>query len=270
MSPSATPSPSVPETAGVVDPATGAHVTSVYSIARVAPERSAVVESSGREATFGELVERAHAYARGLRALGLGAGDCLVLLAPNVLEFLEVYFEALEIGVYVAPANWHLTGPEVGYIIDNSASTVFVASERFGDVAVRARAEAGLDAGRCFAIGEVPGFRPLAELAGPGEGPPDARTAGGPMLYTSGTTGRPKGVRRPVTGASPDVVSVPVRIRVFGSASRAVQTSWSSATICASIALRTSGRFSRTSTRSGPSSIERVCTQTPSTSMAVP
>ena len=209
MSPSATPSPSVPETAGVVDPATGEHVTSVYSIARVAPERPAVVESSGREATFGELVERAHAYARGLRALGLGAGDCLVLLAPNVLEFLEVYFAALEIGVYVAPANWHLTGPEVGYIIDNSASTVFVASERFGDVAVRAREEAGLDAGRCFAIGEVPGFRPLAELAGPGEGPPDARTAGGPMLYTSGTTGRPKGVRRPLTGASPDVVSVP-------------------------------------------------------------
>src|SRR5699024_8977529 len=156
----------------------------------------------------GELVDVIHGYARGLQALGLGAGDGIVLLAPNTIGFLEVYFAALEIGVYVAPANWHLTGPEVAYILENSGSTVFGADERFAAVA----REAGLDPARCFAIGDVPGFRPLAELTAPAEGGdplPSSRTLGAPMLYTSGTTGRPKGVRRPLTGASPDQVTVP-------------------------------------------------------------
>ena len=64
----------------------------------------------------------------------------------------------------------------------------------------RARASAG------FAVGELPGFAPLAELGKGETGRPDVRTAGSPMLYTSGTTGRPKGVRRPLSGADPDVV----------------------------------------------------------------
>lgn len=211
------PSPTVPTDAGVVDPRSGEHVTSVYRIAEAEPDRVAVIEGGagevdGRQVTFGELVDAAHGHARGLRGLGLGAGDGIVLLAPNNVGFLEVYFAALEIGVYVAPANWHLTGPEVAYILENSGSTVFVADERFADVATAAATEAGLDASRCFAIGDVPGFRPLAELAVPaeGEGPlPSSRTLGAPMLYTSGTTGRPKGVRRPLTGASPDQVTVP-------------------------------------------------------------
>lgn len=206
------PTPTVPADAGILDPRTGENVTSVYKIAEAEPDRVAVIEDSGREVSFGLLVDAAHSHARGLRELGLGAGDGIVLLAPNGIGFLEVYFAALEIGVYVAPANWHLTGPEVAYILDNSGSTVFVADERFADVATAAASEAGLDPARCFAIGDVPGFRPLAELTAPmvGEDPsPSNRTLGAPMLYTSGTTGRPKGVRRPLTGASPDQVTVP-------------------------------------------------------------
>ena len=237
------PTPSVPTDAGVPDPQTGEHVTSVYRIGEVAPDRVAVIEGGsagqpgsasgsgtaaepGRQVTFGQLAGAAHVYARGLQALGLKTGDCIVLLAPNSIEFLEVYYAAMEIGLYVAPANWHLTGPEVAYILENSGSTVFIADERFADVATVAAAEAGLDPARCFAVGDVPGFRPLNELAaqaGGGEGQassssshngaptslPSDRTLGGPMLYTSGTTGRPKGVRRPLTGASPDQVTVP-------------------------------------------------------------
>lgn len=222
------PTPSVPADAGVPDPRTGEHVTSVYRIAEADPDRIAVIEGGsadapGRQVTFGQLATAAHAYARGLQALGLKTGDCIVLLAPNSIEFLDVYYAALEIGLYVAPANWHLTGPEVAYILENSGSTVFIADTRFADVATVAAAEAGLDMDRCFAVGQVEGFRPLAELAalaaggggssssdpaGPAALPSD-RTLGGPMLYTSGTTGRPKGVRRPLTGASPDQVTVP-------------------------------------------------------------
>ena len=206
------PTPSVPADAGILDPRTGEHVTSVYMIAEAEPDRVAVIEASGRQVTYGQLADAAHAYARGLQELGLKAGDCIVLLAPNSIEFLEVYYAAIEIGLYVAPANWHLTGPEVAYIIGNSGSTVFIADERFADVAGVAAAEAGLDKARCFAVGDVPGFRPLTELAAPvkgGDPLPSSRTLGAPMLYTSGTTGRPKGVRRPLTGASPDQVTVP-------------------------------------------------------------
>ena len=206
------PTPSVPADAGVLDPRTGEHVTSVYRIAEAAPDRVAVIEAGGRQVTFGQLADAAHGYARGLQALGLEAGDCIVLLAPNSIEFLEVYYAAVEIGLYIAPANWHLTGPEVAYILENSGSTVFIADERFADVAAAAADEAGLDPARCYAIGDVPGFRPLTELTAPAQGEdplPSSRTLGAPMLYTSGTTGRPKGVRRPLTGASPDQVTVP-------------------------------------------------------------
>lgn len=219
------PTPTVPADAGILDPRTGEHVTSVYRIAEAEPDRVAVIEGGsadqpGRQVTFGQLAEAAHGYARGLQDLGLKTGDCIVLLAPNSIEFLEVYYAALEIGLYVAPANWHLTGPEVAYIIDNSGSTVFIADQRFADVAAVAAAEAGLEMARCYAIGDVTGFRPLAELAAPAAGDggageasssslPSDRTLGAPMLYTSGTTGRPKGVRRPLTGASPDQVTVP-------------------------------------------------------------
>src|SRR5699024_8691560 len=67
--------------------------------------------------------------------------------------------------------------------------------------------EAGLPASARFAVGDIPGFRSASEL-GPGMGHvrPQPRTAGSPMLYTSGTTGKPKGVRRPLTGADPDEV----------------------------------------------------------------
>ena len=80
--------PTVPATAGVLDPATGEHVTSVYRIARAEPDRPAVVDASGRSLTYGQLVEAADGYARGLRELGLRTGDCLVLLAPNGIGVL--------------------------------------------------------------------------------------------------------------------------------------------------------------------------------------
>lgn len=97
------PTPTIPTETGVLNNRTGEYVTSVYRIAEAEPDRVAVIEASGRRVTFGELVDAAHGHARGLRALGLGAGDGIVLMAPNSIGFLEVYFAALEIGLYVAP-----------------------------------------------------------------------------------------------------------------------------------------------------------------------
>src|SRR5699024_12240140 len=105
------PTPTIPADAGVLDPRTGEHVTSVYRIAEAQPDRVAGIEASRRQVSYGELVDVIHSYARGLQALGLGAGDGIVLLAPNNSGSLEAYIAALDIAVYVAPGKWHPTGP---------------------------------------------------------------------------------------------------------------------------------------------------------------
>ncbi|GAB3374967.1 acyl-CoA synthetase [Amycolatopsis echigonensis] len=179
----------------------------LWTIAAAEPARVALVDPDGREISYGELTAKANRYASGLRELGLGVGDAVVLLLPNGDDLVAAYFAAIQTGLYVVVVNWHLVGPEVAYILSDSGAKAFLAHERFADVAVAAADEAGVPASARFAVGSVPGFHRVEELgAGLGDGRPDNRTAGSPMLYTSGTTGRPKGVKRPLTGADPDQV----------------------------------------------------------------
>jgi long-chain acyl-CoA synthetase len=179
----------------------------LWNIAGQEPDRPAVFDPGGRTVSYGELAAAADRYGRGFQQMGLRAGDAIVLMMPNCAEMLAVHFAALQTGLYIVAVNWHLVGPEVAYILSDSGAKAFVAHERFAEVASAAADGAELPAGARFAVGEVPGFRPLAELgAGQPPGRPGSRTMGGPMLYTSGTTGRPKGVRRPLTGADPDDV----------------------------------------------------------------
>ncbi|MBB1153571.1 MULTISPECIES: acyl-CoA synthetase [Amycolatopsis] len=179
----------------------------LWTIAAAEPARVALVDPDGREISYGDLTAKANRYASGLRELGLGVGDSVVLLLPNGDELVAAYFAAIQTGLYVVVVNWHLVGPEVAYILADSGAKAFLAHERFADVAVAAADEAELPASARFSVGSVSGFRRVEELgAGLGDGRPDNRTAGSPMLYTSGTTGRPKGVKRPLTGADPDQV----------------------------------------------------------------
>ncbi|GGM74161.1 putative acyl-CoA ligase [Lentzea pudingi] len=179
-------------------------VTGLWNIAADQPDLTALVDPSGREITYAGLAADANRYGRGFRALGLEPGDSIVLMLPNSADLVAVYFAAYQTGLYVVMANWHLTGAEVAYLVQDSGAKAFVAHERFA--AAAAEAAASLPAGARFAVGEIEGFTPLAELGDGEEGRPDGRTTGSPMLYTSGTTGRPKGVRRPLTGADPDTV----------------------------------------------------------------
>jgi long-chain acyl-CoA synthetase len=177
--------------------------TGLWNIAREQPGLTAVVDPAGRKVDHRELAAFADRYGRGLQQLGLQTGDCLVVMLPNTIELVALYFAAMECGLYIVPINWHLTGPEVAYIVEDCEAKAFVAHERFADAATIAGAS--LAGERKFAVGEIAGFQPLAGLEAEG-GRPDGRTQGAPMVYTSGTTGKPKGVKRPLTGTNPDDV----------------------------------------------------------------
>jgi len=175
----------------------------LWAIAQRSPDRAAVIEPGGRVVSYAELASEADRYGRGLQALGLSTGDAVAALLPNSAAALAVYFAAIETGLYVVPVNWHQVAAEVAYILGDSAASAFVAHERFAGVAIEAAGLAGITSR--FAVGSVPGFEPLSRLGDDGPATrPYPRTHGAPMLYTSGTSGRPKGVRRPLTGIDPD------------------------------------------------------------------
>jgi long-chain acyl-CoA synthetase len=178
----------------------------LWTIAAQTPDRTAAIEPDGTVVSYAELAAQADRLGRGLQALGLGPGSTVAGMLPNGADALALFFAALQTGLYVVPVNWHLTAPEVAYILGDSEAAAFVAHERFADVAAAAADQAGIDRGARFAVGRIPGFAPLADLGAGATGRPGERTAGAPMLYTSGTSGRPKGVRRALTGEDPDAV----------------------------------------------------------------
>jgi long-chain acyl-CoA synthetase len=178
----------------------------LWGIAASSPDRAAVIEPDGHVVSYAELAAAADRYARGLHTLGLATGDTFATLLPNSATALALYFAAIETGLYVVPINWHQLAPEVAYILTDSEARAFVADQRFAAVATEAAGLAGIKAR--FAVGSIAGFEPLSALGDDGlTSRPEPRTHGAPMLYTSGTSGRPKGVRRPLTGLDPDVAT---------------------------------------------------------------
>jgi long-chain acyl-CoA synthetase len=165
------------------------------------PERPAVIVD-GQVTTYGELATLAHRIANGLRDHGLKAGDTVAVLMSNRVEFLAVELATQQIGLVLAPVNRHLTAPEVAYILHDCGASVLIADSAVGDVAVPAADKAGLPAADRYAVGPVEGFRDFGGLLGRAAIPAD-RTAGVTMLYSSGTTGRPKGIERPLSGLDP-------------------------------------------------------------------
>lgn len=175
-----------------------------WRLAEADRERLALVGPDGTERSAGELLDNANRIANALRARGLETGDAVTVLAPNSIELIEIYLGALQVGLYLTPVNFHLVGPEVAYILDDTDAKVFIAHERFADVARAAVEEASFPADATFSVGAVEGFRPMAELTdGQPTTTPEGRTTGAAMHYTSGTTGRPKGVRRGLAEIDP-------------------------------------------------------------------
>jgi long-chain acyl-CoA synthetase len=169
------------------------------------PSWIAVVESDGTQVTAGELLSRANQITSGLRAAGLRPGDGIAALLPNGAAAVEVYLAALQAGWYLTPINWHFTVPEIAYIVADCEAKAFFVHERFAELGTAAADQAGVGQAGRFSYGAVNGFTPVEDLlAGQPTTRPADRTAGTTMHYTSGTTGRPKGVRRPLSGLSPE------------------------------------------------------------------
>jgi long-chain acyl-CoA synthetase len=191
-----------------------------WNFARRDPTQLALVEPDGREWSRGELFAACNQVVHGLRALGLEKGDCVAAVLPNGAPMVELYLAVAQAGWYLTPINHHLTAPEIAYIVEDSEAKAFVGAGRFADACRGAADAIGFPAAGRFAVGEIPGFRPFAELkAGQPAALPDARAAGAVMNYTSGTTGRPKGVRRGLPPLDPDTVATLFTgfLQMFGS-----------------------------------------------------
>ena len=178
-----------------------------WNFAKKDPTALALVAPGEELVSRGDLAAEANRISRGLRALGLENGDVVAVVVENGRAFMEIYLACFQAGLYLVPINHHLAGPEIAYIVDNSEAKVFVASARFREPVEAAAAEISLPATHRFAIGEIPGFRDYADVTrGQSDAEIEDRRAGAVMNYTSGTTGRPKGVRRPLSGMDPDLI----------------------------------------------------------------
>jgi acyl-CoA synthetase (AMP-forming)/AMP-acid ligase II len=146
--------------------------------------------------SYGEMAGRAAALAGGLHERGVGAGDVVGLLSYNCTEFLETIFAVNYLGAIAMPINWRLAAPEVRYILEHSEARALVCDEAL--VGLAGAATGGLALTRaCISPSPPGGWVPLAELRAACGAPPRARVAGDDvhrLMYTSGTTGRPKGV----------------------------------------------------------------------------
>ncbi|KAA9156235.1 acyl-CoA synthetase [Amycolatopsis acidicola] len=176
------------------------------------PDVAAIIlGDSGEVVTYGQLDERSTRFARALRARGLGVGDHVAILMENNREYLEVAWAAQRSGLYYTAINSHLLAGEVQYVLDDCGAAALIASEAMADVLD------GLDLARVpvrIAVGAHAGFERYDEvLAADGPGALEGECEGREMLYSSGTTGRPKGVRKPLPRtAFGDPAAPPVQI----------------------------------------------------------
>ncbi|CAM5630370.1 Acyl-CoA synthetase OS=Streptomyces alboniger OX=132473 GN=CP975_32685 PE=3 SV=1 [Streptomyces alboniger] len=155
------------------------------------PAGPAVVAADGtRTLTYGQLEERSLRLADHLRAAGLRRGDHLALLCDNDPRALEVYWAALRSGLYLTAVNHHLRAEEAAYIVRDCGASALIVSGSLAELGASVRE---LAEGPPIVLGLDDGTYDRALAAASAE-PPAYQPRGADMLYSSGTTGLPKGV----------------------------------------------------------------------------
>jgi len=164
--------------------------------ASIQPDKVSVYDPNGRSHTFAQINANANRLARLFRQHGLKAGEAVALVCSNRHEFVEVLAAAHRTGARITPVNWHLTTDEIAYIVRDCEAKVLIGDARVGGLAAVADACPDL-ALKLVVGGSVAGFQDyetaIAKLDGTDIDDP---VLGTQMMYTSGTTGRPKGVYR--------------------------------------------------------------------------
>jgi acyl-CoA synthetase (AMP-forming)/AMP-acid ligase II len=163
---------------------------------RITPDREGLV-CEGVRRNYQDLNDRANRLANAMATLGIGHGDRIGMLAFNEPEYYDMYFGLGKIGATLVPVNYRLAGPEIQYILSDSESKVLVFGPEYAEVVDSIRSD--IPTKDLIAISENPpdwakSYETLISEASNGEpqivgGDDDTLT----ILYTSGTTGRPKG-----------------------------------------------------------------------------
>ncbi|MAS56867.1 MAG: acyl-CoA synthetase [Nocardioides sp.] len=167
--------------------------------ARSTPDKPALVMAgSGRTLTYAELDERSLRLANRLRDSGLRRGDVVALLSDNTPETYEVYWAALRSGLYITAVNHNLSADEASYIVRDCGARALVVSAAKEALVAALELDPAVEERLAYG-GTVPGFGDYeAALAGAGAEPLAEQPHGDDLLYSSGTTGRPKGIKLPL------------------------------------------------------------------------
>jgi long-chain acyl-CoA synthetase len=163
--------------------------------ARTRPDHAAVVMAgTGERVTYRELDERSNRLAHLWHERGLRRGDHVAILLANDPHWFDAVWAALRSGLYYTPVNWHLTPAEVAYIVEDCGARSVVASAALADRV------AGLDVEIPLMVdGSVEGWESYEDaVAGQPATPLPREPEGAGMFYSSGTTGRPKGILFPL------------------------------------------------------------------------
>ncbi len=176
---------------------------------------AAVTDRTG-STTWQELDERTNRLIHHLRDVGVQPGDRVALVAGNRREMVEVHLACHHAGWQCVPVNWHFDGTEIAHVLADSDPAALICGSGYAPMAADAlRAEPEAAPRGRLVMSPRPGDPPAPEgfasyeeaLAGASTGEPDEQMLGGVVFYTSGTTGRPKGVRAAgwEVGIAPDL-----------------------------------------------------------------
>ena len=177
-----------------------AHLGDVLELhARLFPEKPAVRDLE-RSLTFGQWLSRARRFANALAGLGLAKGDRVAVLAYNCLEWAEIYVATAMAGLIVVPINFRLVGPEVRFIVENSGARALIVQDELLATVEDVRSDLAVKTFILFKKRPATGYLGYEDLiARASNSPPSAPVAEGDpwtLMYTSGTTGNPKGAMR--------------------------------------------------------------------------